>query len=60
MDEAAIEDVLWRVACMAWEMRSFVEEIDVNPLMILEQGKGARALDALMVLRKATVGSDKN
>jgi acetyltransferase len=56
-DEPALLDALWRLATLAWEMREFIAEIDVNPLVVLPKGKGVKALDGLLVLRREPLGS---
>lgn len=53
-DIGAIKDTLLRVACLADEFKDQIAELDVNPLMALEQGKGVRAVDALIVLREGS------
>ena len=50
-DVAAIRDTLARVAALADEFKDVIAELDVNPLIALEQGKGVRAVDALLLLR---------
>lgn len=50
-DVAAIRDTLARVAALADEFKDAIAELDVNPLIALEQGKGVRAVDALVLLR---------
>ncbi|MBI2318512.1 MAG: acetate--CoA ligase family protein [Betaproteobacteria bacterium] len=50
-DVAAIRDTLARVAALAGEFQDVIAELDVNPLIALEQGKGVRAVDALVLLR---------
>jgi acetyltransferase len=57
-DEPALLDALWRLATLAWEMREFVAEIDVNPLVVLPKGEGVKALDGLLVLRREPLGSE--
>jgi acetate---CoA ligase (ADP-forming) len=56
-DLAALEEVIERVSQFAVE-RPEVAELDLNPLIVLEQGKGAVAVDARLVLveRPSTSG----
>ncbi len=49
-DIAALADILERLAALALALPE-IEEIDINPLMLLARGQGARAADALVVLR---------
>lgn len=50
-DVAAIRDTLARVSALADEFGDVIAKLDVNPLIVLEQGKGVRAVDALVLLR---------
>jgi len=50
-DSAAIEDVILRLSQLAVDLQDRIAEIDINPLVVLEQGKGARAVDARIILR---------
>ncbi|MEU5309131.1 acetate--CoA ligase family protein [Streptomyces sp. NPDC021562] len=50
-DVDALVEVILRVQRMALELGDRLAELDVNPLMVLEQGQGAVALDALAVCR---------
>ncbi|AKJ12496.1 pimeloyl-CoA synthetase [Streptomyces incarnatus] len=50
-DRDALVEVVLRVQRMALELGGFVAELDINPLMVLPQGQGAVALDALVVCR---------
>ena len=49
-DIAALADILERLAALALAVPEIVE-IDINPLMLLARGEGARAADALVVVR---------
>jgi acetyltransferase len=51
-DLKALEDVILRLSLLALNMRDMITELDVNPLLILEKGKGAIAADALVRLHK--------
>ncbi|MFE2064877.1 acetate--CoA ligase family protein [Streptomyces sp. NPDC059467] len=48
-DLEALVEVILRVQRMALELGDRLAELDINPLMVLEQGQGAVALDALAV-----------
>ncbi|MFD4600088.1 acetate--CoA ligase family protein [Streptomyces sp. NPDC058464] len=50
-DLDALVEVILRVERMALELGGQLAELDINPLMVLEQGQGAVALDALAVCR---------
>jgi acetyltransferase len=49
-DISAFADVIVRVGQLALDQRGVVDEIDINPLFVLEQGKGVRAADGLIVI----------
>ncbi|MEY9962950.1 acyl-CoA synthetase (NDP forming) [Streptacidiphilus sp. MAP12-16] len=51
MDVEALVDAVLRVQRMALELGDELAELDINPLMVLERGKGVVALDALAVCR---------
>ncbi|MGW5419175.1 acetate--CoA ligase family protein [Streptomyces sp. NPDC003943] len=50
-DVDALVEVVLRVQRMALELDGDLEELDINPLMVLPRGQGAVALDALAVCR---------
>jgi acetyltransferase len=51
-DVNGLIDVLVRVSEFACDTGDLIDELDINPLMVLEDGKGVRAVDALLVLRR--------
>jgi hypothetical protein len=51
VDVEALADVVLRIAA-AMNARPEIEEIDVNPVTVLQTGQGAIALDALIVTRR--------
>jgi len=51
-DTEAIIDVLMAVQTLALDLEGLVDEMDVNPLLVFERGKGAIAVDALLVPRR--------
>ncbi|WP_149179315.1 acetate--CoA ligase family protein [Streptomyces sp. TRM49041] len=51
LDVDALVEVVLRVQRMALELSGDLAELDVNPLVVLERGQGAVALDALAVCR---------
>ncbi|WP_432156380.1 acetate--CoA ligase family protein [Streptomyces sp. bgisy153] len=50
-DTDALVEVVLRVQRMALELDGLLAELDINPLMVLDRGQGAVALDALAVCR---------
>ncbi|MCX5591612.1 acetate--CoA ligase family protein [Alcaligenes endophyticus] len=55
---ADIEALAKALACLsqlAYASRDQIESIDINPLVVLEQGQGVVALDALVMLSSPTV-----
>ncbi|MEV7319455.1 acetate--CoA ligase family protein [Streptomyces sp. NPDC093970] len=50
-DLEALVEVVLRVQRMALELGDQLAELDINPLMVLPEGQGAVALDALAVCR---------
>ena len=52
-DVEAIADVLVRVSRMAVALRDRVAELDINPLLVLAEGRGVRVADALLIQKGA-------
>jgi acetyltransferase len=50
-DIQALVDVILRVGKMALDFHDRIAEIDINPLMVKEEGYGVCAVDSLVVLR---------
>ena len=50
-DQAAAAEILTKVSQMAYALRDCVAELDINPLFVFEDGCGAQAGDALVVLK---------
>jgi acetyltransferase len=50
-DVAALAEVLLKTACLADELKGEIAELDINPLIILEDDRGAKAVDALVLLQ---------
>jgi acetate---CoA ligase (ADP-forming) len=50
-DELALVEAILRVGRLAYDQRDRILEMDVNPLMVFDKGKGVKALDALIVLK---------
>ena len=51
-DVDALADVLVQVSHMAAQLEGTLSELDINPLMVLPEGQGVRAVDALAVFRE--------
>ncbi len=51
-DVAALAEVLLKTACLVDELKGEIEELDINPLIILEDGRGVKAVDALALLKQ--------
>jgi acyl-CoA synthetase (NDP forming) len=50
-DVEAVVDTICAVAAWAQAARDRLQELDINPLMVLPAGRGVKAADALVVLR---------
>ncbi len=48
-DIDALVDILMKVSRLAVELEGSYQEIDINPLVVFEKGRGAAAADALIV-----------
>ena len=54
-DIEAVVEILLRFSQLSLDLRDEIREIDINPLMVLEKGKGAVAVDCLMARKRATL-----
>jgi len=50
-DIEAVEDLLLKLSQLAEDWKDYIAEIDINPLIVLDEGQGVKALDALVVLK---------
>ena len=50
-DIEGVIDTLLRVSRLSMDLGDLISEIDINPLVVLDEGKGVKAVDALVVLR---------
>jgi acetate---CoA ligase (ADP-forming) len=50
-DVDALADALVRLGHLAKDHADEIREMDINPLIVLEKGKGVKAVDALVVLK---------
>ena len=53
-DVAAIVDVLLKISRLARDCKDTISEIDINPLIVFDEGRGVKAADALVVLKPPT------
>ena len=51
-DVGALADVLVEVSQMAAQLEGNLAELDINPLMVMPQGQGVKAVDALALFRE--------
>jgi len=49
-DVGALEEALLSVSQLAMATKDQIEEIDINPLLVLPKGQGVRAIDALIIM----------
>jgi len=54
-DLGAIIDILLKVSKLATEMEGSVSELDLNPVIVLPEGKGAKVVDARFVVLRGVV-----
>jgi acetyltransferase len=50
-DIAGIVDVILRISRLAHDWKDVISEIDINPLIVFDEGQGVKAADALVVLK---------
>lgn len=50
-DTDAIVDAILKLSRLAEDLSDTISEIDINPLVVFEKGRGARAVDALITLK---------
>jgi len=50
-DVEGIIDTLLKLSKLSVDLEDVISEIDINPLVVLEKGKGVKAVDALVVLK---------
>ncbi|CAH1650250.1 acetate--CoA ligase family protein [Chelatococcus asaccharovorans] len=53
-DIEALAAAIYALADFAWANRDSIDEIDVNPIKVLERGRGCVAVDALIIPRRST------
>ena len=52
MDVEAVADVLVRVGQLVMDLEGKIMELDINPLVVLPEGRGVRVADALIIQKK--------
>lgn len=52
-DVAALVDAALRLARLGQDLGEEIDQLDINPLIVLPEGRGVRAVDALIVRREA-------
>jgi succinyl-CoA synthetase beta subunit len=53
-DLEALIDTLVRVGWLAVDLADRIEVLDINPLLIMPEGRGVAAVDALIELKKGS------
>ena len=51
-DIAAVVDIVLRFSQLCVDLKDEIEEIDVNPLLVFDNGKGAKVVDCLITRRR--------
>ena len=51
-DRVALQDLVSRYAGMVYDLRDEVAETDANPVLVYEEGKGLKVVDARIILKK--------
>lgn len=51
-DTKALSEVISRVSQLVWDLRDEIAETDANPIMVYEEGKGLKVVDARIILKK--------
>ncbi|MFA5317192.1 MAG: acetate--CoA ligase family protein [Dehalococcoidales bacterium] len=50
-DTKAIVDAILKLSRLAEDLGDTISEVDINPLLVFEKGRGAKAVDALITLK---------
>jgi acetyltransferase len=50
-DTEAIVDAIMKLSRLAEDLGDTISEVDINPLVVFEKGRGAKAVDALVTLK---------
>ncbi len=51
-DREALADLICKYATMIYDLRDEIAETDANPVLVYEEGKGLKAVDARIILKK--------
>lgn len=51
-DKAALADIICKYSAMIFDLRDEVAESDANPVLVYEEGKGIKVVDARIILKK--------
>lgn len=51
-DIDSLTDILVKFSNLCLDLKDSVAELDINPVMVFEKGKGAKALDSLVIVRQ--------
>ncbi len=54
-DRAALQDLICRYGTMVYDLRDEVAETDANPVLVYEEGKGLKVVDARVILKQKNV-----
>ena len=52
-DVDALADAIVKLSALAVDLKDHVAELDINPLFVMEKGKGVKAADALIRPKKS-------
>jgi acetyltransferase len=52
VDVDALADTLVRLSEVGWEFKDQIQEIEINPMLVLKKGEGVVAADALVVFKQ--------
>lgn len=56
-DIEALIDTLLKLSRLSVDLAGAISQIDINPLMVLDNGKGVKVVDALVVFRNGNTGT---
>lgn len=51
-DKLALADIICKYSAMIYDLRDDVAESDANPVLVYEEGKGVKVVDARIILKK--------
>jgi acetyltransferase len=56
-DVEALTQILLRISQLGMQCEREIQELDLNPLVVLPRGQGVKAVDALVVLAQSSAGA---